>query len=333
MSIEEEDEFNGEQGFSCQYINLDKRLDRRKLMQAEMKAQGLKGQRFSAKMGDDVKDSLVTWQWHSKLNCLYDKKTLPALHDMSKGERGCSGSHIALWKQCLRRNDPSKPMLILEDDAVLWERSGVKFPELTQRLIDAVEQVRVGAVLARVRVAGRRGGEGGQGEGWRSPLACARQMPGWHSPLATLALATLALATFALATLALGHADRQCLRPLSRAPQCWDVENTPVILYVGCEVVQWRDSRRVVVEGPPVMKLREAEYLWQTSSYIIWPAAAKELLAHLPIDCPTDCYISKLVLEGFVTAVVASPCLVEQRDPYAKGDIKHTNVYKWDVQK
>ena len=147
MSIEEEDEFNGEQGFSCQYINLDKRLDRRKLMQAEMKAQGLKGQRFSAKMGDDVKDSLVTWQWHSKLNCLYDKKTLPALHDMSKGERGCSD--IALWKQCLRRNDPSKPMLILEDDAVLWERSGVKFPELTQRLIDAVEQVRGSCARAR----------------------------------------------------------------------------------------------------------------------------------------------------------------------------------------
>jgi len=170
---------------------------------------------------------------------------------MSKGERGCSGSHIALWKQCLRRNDPTKPMLILEDDAVLWERSGVKLPELTQRLIAAVEQ-------------------------------------------------------------------------------CWDVENTPVMLYVGCEVVQWRDSRRVVVEGPPVMRLREAEYLWQTSSYIIWPAAARELLAHLPIDCPTDCYISKLVLEGFITAVVASPFLVEQRDPYAKGDIKHTNVYKWD---
>ena len=327
MSIEEEDEFNGEQGFSCQYINLDKRLDRRKLMQAEMKAQGLKGQRFSAKMGDDVKDSLVTWQWHSKLNCLYDKKTLPALHDMSKGERGCSGSHIALWKQCLRRNDPSKPMLILEDDAVLWERSGVKFPELTQRLIDAVEQVRGSCARARrARVVGAREAKGRVGT---------RHLP--PSPLPPSSChprpATLALATLALATLALGHADRQCLRPPSRAPQCWDVENTPVILYVGCEVVQWRDSRRVVVEGPPVMKLREAEYLWQTSSYIIWPAAAKELLAHLPIDCPTDCYISKLVLEGFVTAVVASPCLVEQRDPYAKGDIKHTNVYKWDVQK
>ena len=183
MSIEEEDEFNGEQGFSCQYINLDKRLDRRKLMQAEMKAQGLKGQRFSAKMGDDVKDSLVTWQWHSKLNCLYDKKTLPALHDMSKGERGCSGSHIALWKQCLRRNDPSKPMLILEDDAVLWERSGVKFPELTQRLIDAVEQVR--GSCARARAArvwwGRGRPRGGLALATCHPRPC-------HPRPATLAL-------------------------------------------------------------------------------------------------------------------------------------------------
>ena len=57
---------------------------------------------------------------------------------------------------------------------------------------------------------------------------------------------------------------------------------------------------------------------------------ARELLSHLPIDSPTDCYISKLVLEGFVTAVVATPAIAEQRDPYAKGDIKHTNVYKWD---
>ena len=147
------------------YINLNKRVDRKKLIQGEMRAQGLRGRRFPARMGDDVKDSIVARQWHSKLNCLYDKKTLPALHTMSKGERGCSGSHIALWKQCLRRNDATKPMLILEDDAVLWERSSVQFPELTQRLIAAVEQV-------------------------------------------------------------------------------WDVENTPVMLYVGCEVVQVCARRR-----------------------------------------------------------------------------------------
>lgn len=130
----------GEQNIDCVYINLDKRIDRKKLIQGELRAQGLKGRRFSAKSGDDVSDKLVARQWHSKLNCLYDRKTLPALHNMSKGERGCSGSHIALWKQCVRRNDVSKPLLILEDDAVLWERSGVSFAELTQRLIAAVEQ-------------------------------------------------------------------------------------------------------------------------------------------------------------------------------------------------
>ena len=189
-----------------------------------------------------------------------------------------------------------------------------------------------------------------------------------------------------------------CHRLIAAVEQVWDVENEPTMLYVGCEVTQWRDSRRIVVEGPPVMKLREAEYLWQvtradrhapptnphhrtpqgerprgdlslcllhalsqTSSYIIWPAAAKALLARLPVDCPTDCYISKLVrraplakrhtpphtprvwvtdacvyraqvLEGHITAVVACPALAEQRDPYAKGDIKHTNIYKWQVE-
>ena len=173
---------------------------------------------------------------------------------MSKGERGCTGSHLALWRQCAKRDDPSKPMLILEDDATLWDRSGVCFPELCHRLILAVEQM-------------------------------------------------------------------------------YDVTTEPVMLYVGGEVVSWRDQRRVVVEGPPVMKLREAEYLWQTSSYIIWPAAAKELLSHLPVDSPTDCYISKLVLEGRITAVVACPALAEQRDPYEKGDIKHTNIYNWEEQK
>ena len=251
---EECDEDGGLHEMDTVYINLDKRVDRKKLIQGEMKQQGLKGRRFSAKSGDDVKDSQVARSWHSRLNCLYDKKTIASEHTMSKGERGCSGSHLALWKQCAKRDDATKPMLVLEDDAVLWDRSGVQFPELCSRLIRAVEQL-------------------------------------------------------------------------------YDVENEPVMLYVGCEVTQWRDSRRVVVEGPPVMKLREAEYLWQTSSYILWPAAARVLLAHLPIDSPTDCYIAKLVLEGKITAMVATPALAEQRDPYEKGDIKHTNIYNWEEAK
>ena len=34
-----------------------------------------------------------------------------------------------------------------------------------------------------------------------------------------------------------------------------------------------------------------------------------------------------------ITAVVATPALAEQRDPYAKGDIKHTNIYHWQEEK
>ena len=123
------------------YINMTKREDRKKLCLGEMRAQGLTGRRFPAKTGDEVPKTQVATSWHSKLNCLYDKKTVSAEHMMSRGERGCSGSHIALWKQCAKRDDPSKPMLILEDDVVLHDRSSVNLPEMCHRLIAAVEQV------------------------------------------------------------------------------------------------------------------------------------------------------------------------------------------------
>jgi GR25 family glycosyltransferase involved in LPS biosynthesis len=248
MSIDGGDDESVMRDMDTAYINMTKREDRRKLIQGEMRAQGLKGRRFPAKTGDEVADALVARTWHSGLNCLYDKKTVAAEHKMSKGERGCSGSHVALWKQCAKRDDPTKPMLILEDDAVLWDRSGINFPELCHRLIAAVEQV-------------------------------------------------------------------------------WDVENEPTMLYVGCEVTQWRDSRRIVVEGPPVMKLREAEYLWQTSSYIIWPAAARMLLTCLPINAPVDVWLSRMFLERRLRALVARPRLAWQAAPYENGNIVHTNVF------
>ena len=31
--------------------------------------------------------------------------------------------------------------------------------------------------------------------------------------------------------------------------------------------------------------------------------------------------------------MVACPALAEQRDPYEKGDIKHTNIYNWEEEK
>lgn len=47
----------------------------------------------------------------------------------------------------------------------------------------------------------------------------------------------------------------------------------------------WRDDAEAIKFG---YGLREAEYVYQTSSYIIWPAAARKLLTELPIDGPAD---------------------------------------------
>ena len=61
---------------------------------------------------------------------------------------------------------------------------------------------------------------------------------------------------------------------------------------------------------------------------LLFPAAARILVANLPVDGPVDVFISRLILEREVRAIVAVPALVWQADAYNKGDIVHTNVYK-----
>ena len=117
----------------------------------------------------------------------------------------------------------------------------------------------------------------------------------------------------------------------------------PKLLYLGAEVKAWRETAFTVeITFPTAMlgskprkpgkggrlKLREAEYLYQTSSYIIWPAAARQLLAQLPVDAPADCFLSRLTISGMLTAIVVQPNLAWQANPYCNGDIDHTNEYK-----
>ena len=59
MSVDGEEETALTRDMDTVYINLTKREDRRKLIQGEMRAQGLKGRRYPAKTGDEVPDSLV----------------------------------------------------------------------------------------------------------------------------------------------------------------------------------------------------------------------------------------------------------------------------------
>ena len=117
----------------------------------------------------------------------------------------------------------------------------------------------------------------------------------------------------------------------------------------GAQVCAWRDEADAV----HLPNLREAEYLYQTSSYLIWPEAARTLLAHLPIDAPADCFLAKHVLNRRLRALVAKPklarqararchgirrdvarsreltrvCTHAQASPYCDGNIEHTNIY------
>lgn len=99
-----------------------------------------------------------------------------------------------------------------------------------------------------------------------------------------------------------------------------------VVLYVGAHVPQWRSRRAFPVL--PGRVLREADYAWQTSSYLIWPAAARTLLGAMPIDCPVDNFLSKHFLEHRLRALVVLPNLAAQSSPYRDGDILHSNVFK-----
>jgi GR25 family glycosyltransferase involved in LPS biosynthesis len=103
-----------------------------------------------------------------------------------------------------------------------------------------------------------------------------------------------------------------------------------LLLYLGADVAKWRS--RLAYRVGPGQTLREAEYLWQTSSYLLWPAAARALLAGLPLDAPVDNFISRLVVQRRLRALVVVPHLVGQTSPYRNGDILHSSAFAAHVR-
>ena len=93
-----------------------------------------------------------------------------------------------------------------------------------------------------------------------------------------------------------------------------------VLLYLGAHVGSWRASD---ASSAPAMRchedggshrLREAEWIWQTHAYVVWPAAAAELLRALPADAPADVFLSERVQKRTLGAFVVEPPLAWQVD-------------------
>jgi len=129
------------------------------------------------------------------------------------------------------------------------------------------------------------------------------------------------------AELCTGFRDR-CARHIANIEKAIpDPRQRTCLFYLGGDVIEKRDPKYALNVGKG---LKEVQYIYQTSSYVIWPAAARVLLTCLPIDGPVDCYLSRLFLERKLRAFYARPRLAVQAQPYENGNIDHTNVYVWE---
>eukprot|EP00927_Polykrikos_kofoidii_P071657 TRINITY_DN67910_c0_g1_i1.p1 TRINITY_DN67910_c0_g1~~TRINITY_DN67910_c0_g1_i1.p1 ORF type:complete len:937 (+),score=126.91 TRINITY_DN67910_c0_g1_i1:157-2967(+) len=101
-------------------INLDRRPDRMRNVVGELKRYGLRAVRFPAVSGDAI--SVEEQARHDR----------SALRGIPKGHLGCFFSHLAVWKEVVRRR--WNRVLILEDDAIFVTKEIMNFPERIQDL-------------------------------------------------------------------------------------------------------------------------------------------------------------------------------------------------------
>lgn len=72
--------------------------------------------------------------------------------------------------------------------------------------------------------------------------------------------------------------------------------------------------------------LYEAEYLWTTVGYLLWPRGARKLLDALPVDEPVDNFMAWQMSIGNFRALAVSPELIDQEQEWDCGsDVPHSD--------
>lgn len=95
------------------------------------------------------------------------------------------------------------------------------------------------------------------------------------------------------------------------------------LLYLGYS--QAADWRREV--SPDLV---EAEYVWTTVAYIIWPSGARILLDQLPINEPVDNWMAAACAEGRINSYCVRPKIVHQADAWnVNSDVAHSDEHYW----
>jgi len=98
------------------------------------------------------------------------------------------------------------------------------------------------------------------------------------------------------------------------------------ILYLGySQAADWR--REISPE------LVEAEYVWTTVGYIIWPAGARILLNRLPIDQPVDNWMAAACANGAVKSYCLRPKIIHQAQAWnVNSDVGHSDEVDSDIK-
>merc|ERR1712232_922612 len=95
------------------------------------------------------------------------------------------------------------------------------------------------------------------------------------------------------------------------------------ILYLGySQAADWR--REISAD------VVEAEYVWTTVGYIIWPAGARVLLSRLPVNQPVDNWMATACAEGAVKSYCVRPKIIRQADAWnVNSDVGHSDEHYW----
>jgi GR25 family glycosyltransferase involved in LPS biosynthesis len=141
-------------------INLRRRADRWETFSRRMQSSlGKRCQRFIDKVerfdaidgatlletseNQDVDDKdFPQMDWDATKNALYDRKIQPPMNKrMTPGEVGCAMSHTKLWRLLEESRDARDTMLILEDDAIFFNKETREFSkragERTRTFVEA----------------------------------------------------------------------------------------------------------------------------------------------------------------------------------------------------
>lgn len=98
------------------------------------------------------------------------------------------------------------------------------------------------------------------------------------------------------------------------------------VLYLGySQAADWR--REISPE------LVEAEYVWTTVGYIIWPAGARILLGRLPVDQPVDNWMAAACASGVLKSYCVRPKIIRQADAWnVNSDVGHSDEVDSDIK-